>query len=81
MRSAVSTEAAIRQNVAELRVQLEESQATLRAIRSGDVDAITVNTPAGERVFTLKGAEEPYRVMVEAMSEGAVTVTPDGTIL
>jgi PAS domain S-box-containing protein len=33
------------------------------------------------RVFTLKGAEQPYRVMVETMSEGAVTAAPDGVVL
>ena len=53
----------------------------LAAIRSGAVDAITVETPEGLRVFTLKSADQPYRVMVETMSEGAVTVTPDDVIL
>ena len=71
----------LRQEVAELRAKLEVSEETLRAIRSGEVDAITVDTPMGLRVFTLEGAEQPYRIMVESMSEGAVTVTTSGVIL
>ncbi len=42
---------------------------------------VVVAGPAGERVFTLRGAEHPYRVMVESMNEGAVSLSVDGTIL
>jgi PAS domain S-box-containing protein len=37
--------------------------------------------PDGDQVYTLKGAERPYRLLIEAMNEGAATVLPDGTIL
>ena len=67
-----STDDALRKEIAELRERLEVSEETLRAIHTGMVDAITVDTPEGVQVFSLKGAEQPYRVMVEAMSEGAV---------
>ena len=70
------TEADYLKELAELRVRLEEAEETLRAIRSGEVDALVV----GNRVFTLKSAETPYRVLVEAMNEVAVTLTPDGTV-
>ncbi len=40
-----------------------------------------VEGPEGEQVFTLKGAEQPYRIIVEAMGEGAVTIAPDETVL
>jgi diguanylate cyclase (GGDEF)-like protein/PAS domain S-box-containing protein len=63
------------------RARLEEVEDTLRAIRSGEVDALVVSGPEGERIYSLKGAEQPYRAMVETMSEGAVTFAPDGTIL
>ena len=72
---------ALRLENAGLRARLEESEATLRAIRSGEADGIVINTPQGERIFTLQGADEPYRVMVETMGDGAVTITPDGVIL
>ena len=57
----------------ELRARLEEAEETLRAIRNHEVDALMVEGPEGEQVFTLKGAEQPYRIIVEAMGEGAVT--------
>ena len=40
-----------------------------------------VSRPEGEQVFTLKGAEQPYRILVETMNEGAATLAADGTIL
>ncbi len=80
IRTGVALDSAQRENV-ELRARLDEAEATLQAIRRGEVDAITLDTPAGEQVFTLKGAELAYRVMVETMGEGAVTLTQDGTIL
>ena len=67
--------------IEELRRRLHEAEETLDAIRSGEVDALVVNGPEGERVFTLRGAEHPYRVMVESMNEGAVSLATDGTIL
>ncbi len=72
---------ALREELAELRMRLNESENMLQAIRSGAVDAIVVDTSAGERCFMLNGAETPYREMVETMSEGAVTVGADGVIL
>ncbi len=65
----------------ELRAKLNEAEQTLEAIRSGDVDALVVYGEQGEKVYTLKGADEPYRIFVENMQEGAVTLSGDGTIL
>ena len=65
----------------ELTSRMMEAEETLRAIRGGEVDGLVVSTAEGDRVFTLMGAEHPYRVMVEAMSEGAITLVSDGTIL
>jgi PAS domain S-box-containing protein len=65
----------------ELTVRMMEAEETLRAIRGGEVDGLVVSTAEGDRVFTLTGAEHPYRVMVENMSEGAVTLAHDGSIL
>ncbi len=65
----------------ELTSRMMEAEETLRAIRSGEVDGLVVSTAEGDRVFTLSGADHPYRVMVETMNEGAVTLASDGTIL
>ena len=72
---------AVGESVDELRARLAEAEETLRAIRSGEVDALVVSTSDGDRVFTLRGADEPYRVMLEQMSEGAASISGDGVVL
>lgn len=67
--------------LAELRARLQEAEETLDAIRQGEVDALVVGGPSGTRVYTLENADRPYRVLVEKMQEGAVTLSQDGTIL
>ena len=57
-----------------LKARLTEVEDTLDAIRSGSVDALVVRTPRGEQLFTLRGADQTYRALVEAMNEGAVTL-------
>jgi PAS domain S-box-containing protein len=65
----------------ELTLRMTEAEETLSAIRSGEVDGLVVETAQGDRVFTLSGADHPYRIMVETMNEGAATLASDGTIL
>jgi len=67
--------------VIELRTQLAEAKETLEAIRTGAVDGLILLGPGGNRVFTLEGAERPYRALVEEINEGALLLRPDGTIL
>ena len=65
----------------ELQRRLEEAEETLRAIREGEVDALVVDSPDGEMIYTLTTADYPYRLMIDEMSEGAVSVSPDSFIL
>lgn len=65
----------------ELRAQLSEANEALEAIRTGTVDALVVSGPAGNRIFSLSGAETPYRALVEEINEGALLLRRDGTIL
>ncbi|MDP2646443.1 MAG: PAS domain S-box protein [Desulfobacterales bacterium] len=79
-----STSRTQKQLVAEnddLRARLEEAEETLRAIRSGEVDALIVSGAGGEQIFTLKGADHSYRILIEDMNEGALTLTAEGVIL
>ena len=71
----------IKQENEELRSRLEELEEALVAIRSGEVDAIVVNDSGTEQVFTLKGVDHSYRVLVEEMSSGAMTLAENGDIL
>src|SRR5690349_18169882 len=58
----------------ELQSRMKTAEDTLDAIRRGQVDAIVVDGPDGDRLFTLAGSDAAYRVFVESMSEGAVTL-------
>jgi PAS domain S-box-containing protein len=69
------------ERVKKLQQELEEAQETLRAIRQGEADALVVEGPLGPQLFTLKSAEQPYRMLVEQMQEGAVTLTPAGDVV
>ena len=64
-----------------LRARVRELEDTLTAIRQGTVDALVISAPTGDQVFTLQGAEHPYRVLVETINEGAATLDADGTVL
>jgi PAS domain S-box-containing protein len=64
-----------------LRARLEELEETLRAIRSGEVDALVMETAGEDQVFTLKSADQTYRLMVEEMQKGAATLSDDGVVL
>jgi two-component system, NarL family, sensor kinase len=68
-------------SVAALTARLIESEETLRAIRSGEVDAVLLAGKNGNQVFSLEGAEHAYRVLIESMNEGALTLTADKMIL
>jgi two-component system, NarL family, sensor kinase len=65
----------------QLLARVAELEETLRAIRMGEVDAVVVSGPVGDQVFTLQGAEHPYRLLVENIEEGAATLSEDGTVL
>ncbi len=64
-----------------MRAQLREAHETIEAMRSGGVDSLLIGPPGEQQVYSLESADRPYRLIVEAMNEGAATVTPRGTIL
>ena len=65
----------------ELRLQLEEANDAIEAIRTGQVDALVVNIGDGHQLYTLKTADQTYRVFIEKMNEGAVTINREGLVL
>src|SRR5580704_13561391 len=80
-KSRKSTKKSAPDQIRDLRARVQELEETFLAIQRGRVDAVVVNGADGDQVFTLQGAEHPYRVMVESMNEGAATLDRDGTIL
>ena len=76
------TISAEKEDIAEIRHRLEEAEETLRAIRSGEVDALVVDGIDGQKIiYTLEGADYPYRELIEAMQQGALSLSRDGTVL
>jgi signal transduction histidine kinase/ActR/RegA family two-component response regulator len=73
-------ETATLDRITELAARLEEAEETLRAVRSGEIDAFVIQGPQGEQVYALRSAEQPYRELVEDMLEGAAILTTDGDI-
>ena len=65
----------------ELHSRLAETEETLLAIQSGEVDAIVVSGTKGEQVYSISSAETPYRTFVEGMNEGAATLSKKGLII
>ena len=64
-----------------LRARVAEADETLRAIRNGEVDAVMSSGKQSDQVFSLDGAEHAYRLLIESMNEGALTLTGDKLIL
>ncbi len=72
---------ACQQLVRELEARLEECEDTLGAIRRGEIDAVVISdTATAHRVYTLENADRPYRMLIEQIQEGAVTLSADGTV-
>ena len=65
---------------AELRRRLDEVSEMTRAIQEGTVDAFVVGHGPDQRIYTLEGADRPYRLFVEGMQQGACTLYEDGSI-
>jgi two-component system phosphate regulon sensor histidine kinase PhoR len=65
----------------ELQWRLEEANDTIEAIRTGQVDALVVKNENSHQLYTLKSSDHTYRVFIEKMSEGAVTINKEGFIL
>jgi signal transduction histidine kinase len=65
----------------ELRHQLREAEELIAAVRTGAIDALAIQGADGPRIFTLEGADHGYRTLIEQMNEGALLLSPEGTVL
>ncbi|RCR70498.1 sensor histidine kinase [Larkinella punicea] len=80
MKPVKTYEQLVQENEA-LLIQLEEATETIHAIRTGQVDALVVQGKDGHELYSLKTADQTYRVFIETMNEGAVTLNEAGLIL
>jgi PAS domain S-box-containing protein len=81
MESEAKTTDDLLQELEETRRQLYEAHETIEAIRTGQVDALVVQSGEESRLYTLQTADHAYRVFIEKMSEGAVTLNRQGIIV
>lgn len=71
----------LKRELEETRRQLYEALETIEAIRTGQIDALVVHNGSTPQLYTLKTADQAYRVFIEKMTEGALTLSQDGIIL
>lgn len=67
--------------ILDLRRELEEANDTINAIRTGMVDAFVVHGDDGHQLYTLKSTDHTFRILVEKMQQGAITLNKGGLIL
>src|SRR5512141_1803806 len=80
-KKVADTKASLLLENTELRLRLSEAEEALTAIRKGEVDALVVSGPQGAQIYALRGSEQPYRILVESMNEGALSLTEAGIII
>ncbi len=81
MTSNNSPEAQLRAENAELRARLEEAEEALRTIRSGEVEALVVETADGPQIFALQGLDAesnrfPGEILAQ-VSDSVIAVDAD----
>jgi len=76
-----SGKTARRPNQDELLERLQAAKASLSAIPSEGLDGLVLFGRSKPQIVTLQGGESAYHMLVEAMSEGAATLSTDGVVL
>jgi len=68
--------------IEELEVRLAESEQLIDAIKSGEVDAFSLNkNNNGPEVYTLQSGDYAYRTLIENFNEGALNLSEHGLIV
>ena len=53
----------------------------IEAIRKGEIDAFILKNEDKHEVYTLQSADKAFRLFIEKMNEGALTLNKDGLII
>src|SRR4051812_34620821 len=77
----VTSDKSLLEELESLKLQLQEANDTIEAIRTGQIDAIVVENEQGHQLYTLRTADQAYRVFIEKMKEGAVTLNTQEIIV
>jgi PAS domain S-box-containing protein len=71
----------LHKEIAELKNQLKETRESFEKIQSGHIDALVIANEKNLKILTERTTDKIYRVLIEKMHEGAVTINEDGIIL
>jgi two-component system phosphate regulon sensor histidine kinase PhoR len=71
----------LEQELAVAKDKLDEATDTIEAIRTGEIDALVIKGNDRHQIYTLKSADQTYRIFIEQMTQGAITINKDGVIL
>jgi PAS domain S-box-containing protein len=77
----MKTKSELLQQIEYLENRIIEAEEMIDAIKNDKIDALVINTSKGDQIYTLQGAERPYRIFLEQMNEGAITLSVEGIIL
>lgn len=69
------------EEITELKRRLLEAEETIRAIRTGEVDALVVSSSGDVDIFDIGGESESYRTFMEVMDTGAAALDDAGRLL
>lgn len=64
-----------------LRQQLHDASENMEALNAGSIDALVVAHKKAVKIYTEPTADKTYRILIEKMHEGAVTLNKKGLIL
>jgi PAS domain S-box-containing protein len=64
-----------------LQKQLRNALDSIEGFKSDKTDALVIENEKALKIYTEITADQPYRILIEKMHEGAVTLNEDGTIL
>ena len=65
----------------ELKQQLVEANKRTKAMKAGKIDALVMAHKRAVKIYTAPTADKTYRILIEKMQEGAVTLDIEGMIL
>ncbi|MBP1465212.1 GAF domain-containing protein [Candidatus Chloroploca sp. M-50] len=77
----VDSIAQLQRENADLRARLLELEEVIGAVRDRKVDALVMSGAWGKQIFTARTADQTYRTLIEAMSEGALLVSAQGIVI
>ena len=64
-----------------LKMQLDDANSVIEAIKDGSVDALVVHNGGEPQIYSIESADYTYRILIEKLGEGALSMTNEGLIL